>query len=95
MKKKIDWNGFKENVETYLEHHSGISANVLKTLFDNYSENIAIIKSTYDDDDDLNMGDALDNCGSVSNWENKNGRGFWGNPTSGYIYDDDENGVNF
>jgi len=38
MKKDIDWNGFKENVETYISKHRGISGNMLKQLFDNYSE---------------------------------------------------------
>jgi hypothetical protein len=39
MKKNIDWIGFKENVETYIRKHRGISGKMLKQLFDNYSEN--------------------------------------------------------
>lgn len=37
----------------------------------------------------LNTGDALDGHGSIERWEEVNGRGFWGNSTSGYIYDKD------
>jgi hypothetical protein len=39
MKKDIDWTGFKENVETYIRKHKGISGKMLKQLFDNYSDN--------------------------------------------------------
>jgi hypothetical protein len=31
--------------------------------------------------------DALDGCSSISSWEERHGRGFWGNATSGYVYD--------
>ena len=34
----IDWNGFKENIKTYIKKYRGINAKFLKTLFDNYSE---------------------------------------------------------
>jgi len=40
MKKYIDWDGFKDNVETYLNEHEHISGKMLKTLFDNYSEDV-------------------------------------------------------
>jgi len=33
--------------------------------------------------------DALDGFSTVSDWEIKNGRGFWGNATTGYINDSD------
>lgn len=33
-------------------------------------------------------GDALDGCGSISQWEERHGRGFWGNESSGYITDE-------
>lgn len=38
---------------------------------------------------DLPEGNALDGCGSISEWENKNGRGFWGSDANGYIYSED------
>jgi len=34
-------------------------------------------------------GDALDGHGSISRWEEVNGRGFWGSSANGYIYDKD------
>lgn len=37
----------------------------------------------------LNDGDALEGCSSISDWENRNGRGFWGSSANGYIYDKD------
>lgn len=40
MAKYIDWKGFQENVESYLQKHNDIGARMLKQLFDNYSENI-------------------------------------------------------
>lgn len=48
------------------------------------------------DDDDypfihFSSGDALDGYGSISAWEDANGRGFWGNSTTGYHYDKDVN----
>jgi hypothetical protein len=33
--------------------------------------------------------DALGDHSSISSWEESHGRGFWGNATSGYIYDKD------
>lgn len=33
--------------------------------------------------------DALGGCGSIKKWEEVHGRGFWGNSTTGYIYDKD------
>lgn len=35
--------------------------------------------------------DALQGHASIASWERANGRGFWGNATTGYIYDDDQN----
>lgn len=35
--------------------------------------------------------DALDGCGTVRSWEEKNGRGFWGNPSTGFLTDDQVN----
>jgi len=37
--------------------------------------------------DDNNI-PVVKNHESVKEWEIKNGRGFWGNSTTGYIYDD-------
>ena len=34
--------------------------------------------------------DALDGCSSISDWENKHGRGFWGSAANGYVYDDQQ-----
>lgn len=36
-------------------------------------------------------GDALEGHGSIDSWEKANGRGFWGNSTTGYHYDKDVN----
>ena len=36
-------------------------------------------------------GDALDGCSSISDWEDRNGRGFWGSAAHGYFYDKDVN----
>lgn len=38
--------------------------------------------------EDINS-DALEGYGTVKEWEEYNGRGFWGNPTSGYLTDDE------
>jgi hypothetical protein len=38
------------------------------------------------DDDDIPV---VKNSESTQEWETKNGRGFWGNNTTGYIYDKD------
>jgi len=43
---------------------------------------------SHKEDDDLNDGNALDGM-TVSQWEQRNGRGFWGNPTTGFVYDKD------
>lgn len=37
----------------------------------------------------LNDVDALDGHATISSWEEDNGRGFWGNADTGYIYDKD------
>lgn len=34
-------------------------------------------------------GDALQGHGTISSWEEANGRGFWGSSSKGYIYDKD------
>ena len=34
-------------------------------------------------------GNALGDCGSVSQWEERHGRGFWGCEAHGYTYDKD------
>jgi len=39
---------------------------------------------------DAISGDALDGHGSISSWEEANGRGFWGSSANGYVYDDDQ-----
>jgi len=31
--------------------------------------------------------DALDGYSTIDSWQNANGRGFWGNPTTGFIDD--------
>jgi hypothetical protein len=43
-----------------------------------------------DEDDDIPTvsGDALDGHSSIDSWERTNGRGFWGNATTGYITDE-------
>ena len=46
-------------------------------------------KDIINNDELLNRGNALDGCGSVSSWERKHGRGFWGNSKKGFIYDKD------
>lgn len=33
--------------------------------------------------------DALDGFTSIKEWEEHNGRGFWGNPTSGFLTDEE------
>jgi len=39
-----------------------------------------------DDDNDIPV---VRNSESISSYENRTGRGFWGNPSSGYVYDKD------
>jgi len=34
--------------------------------------------------------DALDGYPTVKSWEENSGRGFWGNETTGYHYDNDD-----
>jgi len=36
------------------------------------------------DDEDS---DAMGGCSSVEDWENRNGRGFWGSSANGYVSD--------
>jgi hypothetical protein len=38
------------------------------------------------DDNDIPV---VRNSESISSYENRTGRGFWGNPSSGYVYDKD------
>ena len=69
MKKKqktrlrIDWVGFKDNVQSYIDKHGTISNKFLCTLFNNYSEMIPI-------SDKLAVGDkvmVVNPCSSSSN----------------------------
>ena len=50
------------------------------------------ISKAIDEENDIS-GDALDGYGTIQNWEKHNGRGFWGNETTGYIYNDDLNNI--
>ena len=47
------------------------------------------IEAAWVSEDGLPTGDALDGCATVRQWEVENGRGFWGNATTGYINDED------
>jgi hypothetical protein len=51
-KLRIDWDGFKENIETYITNHNTISDKMLCSLFKNYSEQQVIT-------DELAVGDKV------------------------------------
>jgi hypothetical protein len=39
MSKYINWSGFQDDVESHVKKHGGISAKMLKSMFDSYSVN--------------------------------------------------------
>lgn len=47
------------------------------------------LKALEEDVPSTNEGDALGGHSSIASWEEAHGRGFWGNSTTGYVYDKD------